>query len=129
MTDKLYRVSFDEGEAIVRVRIVGKATHEDHCAAQDDAVQFCLGKNCQKLLVDLRELSTELSSTSSCILFAEPLAKRPVQLRIANVLPVDSKSAEDVRFVSTITSIRDHSTRVFSDMEEARQWLLQKPSC
>ena len=128
MTDKLYRVSFDEDEAIVRVRMVGKASHEDHCAAQDDAVQLCLDKKCQKLLVDLRELSTELSSTASCILFAESLAKAQ-QLRIANVLPVDSKSAEDVRFVSTITSFHGHSAKVFSNMEEARQWLLQKPTC
>ena len=126
MTDKLYRVSFDEDEAIVRVRMVGKATHEDHCAAQDDAVQLCLDKKCQKLLVDLRELSTELSSTANCILFAKSLAKRPMQLRIANVLPVDSKSSEDVKFISTIASIRGHSTKVFSNMEEARQWLLQK---
>jgi hypothetical protein len=42
------------------------------------------------------------------------------------VLPADAESAEKVKFVSTVAANRGLSTGEFSNMEEAKQWLLQE---
>ena len=121
---KPYTASFDEEAKIVRVRVIGSVTHEDHCAARDNAVKLCESNRCSKLLVDLRELSTERSSKMDCFSFGEMLARTPQQLHIAHVLPTDSKSAEDVRFTSKVMHNRGKITAEFYSIEEAEQWLL-----
>ena len=123
---KLYKVSFDEHAGIVIVQLTGEATHEDHSAARDDAVQLCLEKKCSKLLVDLRDLVTNLSSTLSCFSFGELLAKISPLLYIAHVLPTDAKSVKDVIFTSNVEANRGLLTREFSNVDEARHWLLQR---
>ena len=123
---ELHKVSFDEDAGIVLVRIVGSAIHEEHCAARDEAVRLCQDKRCSKLLVDLRELATERSSTMSCFSFGESLAGVPLRLRIAHVLPADAGSAKDVKFTSAVEANRGQLTGEFNTVEEARQWLLQE---
>ncbi|MCU0639975.1 MAG: hypothetical protein MUF59_08910 [Candidatus Krumholzibacteria bacterium] len=121
---KAYSVRFDEDWGIVVVRVVGNAAHEDHCAAQQEAVRLCLEHKCSYLLVDLRDLSTRLSSTMSCFSFGESLASAPLHLRVAHVLPQDARSAGDVRFTSTVVANRGMPTGEFKSIEEARRWLL-----
>jgi hypothetical protein len=121
---KLYSVSFDEERQIIRVRVIGSATHADHCAALDEAVTLCERNRCSKLLVDLRELSTELSSTMNCFDFGELLARTPQYLHIAHVLPADTSSAEDVSFISNVEANRGKETREFHSIQQAEQWLL-----
>jgi len=119
-----FSVSLDQNGDIVIVRVVGDAAHEDHCAAMDEAVRLCREHKCSRLLVDLRELSTVRSSTMSCYSFGEALAGAPLPLRVAHVLPADDKSAEDVRFTSTVVANRGKPTGEFKSIEEARRWLL-----
>lgn len=121
---KPYMVSFDEDTGIIIVRVIGNATHEDHCAARDEAIQLCLSNKCSNLLVDLRELSTERSSTMTCFAFGESLAEKSQHFRIAHVLPRDVKSVEDVKFTSTVEANRGIITEEFENIEEARRWLL-----
>ena len=122
--EESFSVSLDEKGDIVVARVVGNATHEDHCAAMDEAVRLCGGHKCSRLLVDLRELSTVRSSTISCFSFGESLAGAPLPLRVAHVLPADDKSAEDVRFTSTVAANRGKPTGEFRSIEEARRLLL-----
>jgi hypothetical protein len=121
---KPYAASFDEEANVVRVRVTGSATHEDHCAVRDEAIKLCETNGCLKLLIDLRKLCTERSSTMSCFSFGENLAKIPLRIRIAHVLPTDAKSAEDVRFTSSVESNRGKITGEFHNIQEAEQWLL-----
>ena len=123
---KEYSVRFDEDAGIVVVRVAGDATHEDHCAAQQEAVRLCQEHKCSNLLVDLRDLSTRHSSTISCFSFGESLAAAPLNLRVAHVLPEDARSAGDVRFTSTVVANRGMPTGEFKNIEEARRWLLEK---
>jgi len=123
---KPYTVSFDEEARIVRVRVIGSATHEDHCAGMDDWVKLCESNKCSKILVDLRELSTDRSSKMDCFSFGEMLAGISQQLYIAHVLPTDAKSAKDVTFTSKVERNRGKTTREFSSIEEAEQWLLME---
>lgn len=123
---KPYSVSFSEHMGIVIVQIAGDPTHKNCCDARDKAVQICLENHCSKILVDLREMTTDKISLTSCFIFAEELSKKNLCLFIAHVLPRDIKSREDVRFASSVESNRGLSTGEFYNIEEARQWLLQK---
>lgn len=106
--------------------MVGSVTHEEHCAAREEAVRLCKSNECSKLLVDLRELCTDRSSTLSCFLFGESLAKEPQYLCIAHVLPKDPTSAKDIKFTSTVEANRGKSTREFESIAEAERWLLEQ---
>jgi len=123
---KSYTVSFDEEARIVRVRAIGSVTHEDHCAVWDNTLKLCESNRCSKVLVDLRELSTELSSKMDCFSFGEMLARTPLHIYIAHILPTDAKSAEDVRFTSKVERSRGKITGEFYSIEEAEQWLLEE---
>ena len=57
----LYKVFFDESDRIVKVVMSGKATHEDHLAARNEASHLCGEKNCSKLMVDLSNLDTKIA--------------------------------------------------------------------
>jgi hypothetical protein len=117
-------VSFDEEKGIIMIRVIGSATHEDHCAVRNEAVRLCKSSRCSKLLVDLRELTTERSSTMDCFSFGESVASVPQHFRVAHVLPRDAKSAGDVRFTSIVEANRGKITREFGSIEEAEQWLI-----
>ena len=121
---KPYSVSFDEEAGVVTVRVVGAATHKDHCMAREEALDLCRAKGCSRLLVDLRELSTERSSTMTCFSFGESLARAPQRLRLAHVLPKDLESRRDVKFTSTVEANRGMTSREFDSIEEAGEWLL-----
>ncbi len=125
-----YKVSYDEENRIVLVRVFGKATHEEHLSAQREAFRLCRENNCSRMLVDLLKLNTEKSSTPGCFDFGESLARGDISpaTRIAHVLPKDdSKSIEDVRFTATVAANRGRITGLFDSIEQAKQWLLDSP--
>ena len=119
-----FTVSFDQEGGIVTVRVSGEATHSDHRAALEGAQRLCRENDCSRMLVDLRELNTRLSSTLSCYSFGESVAQACPGARIAHVLPVDAESRGDVEFVSTVETNRGTLTGEFASVEEARNWLL-----
>jgi hypothetical protein len=119
-----YSVSFDDKDGIVYVTISGPAVKDDHYAARDEAFQLCQDNTCSRLLVDLRDLDARAVSVMGCFTFGEALAKSSLHLRIAHVLPTDTKSAAHVIFTSTVEANRGKSTGEFKTIEKARQWLL-----
>ncbi len=120
-----YSVSFDE-EGFVLVVVSSPSTRDDHYLALDQAVTLGERHVCSSLLVDLREIDPEAFSTMSCFAFGQKLAERTKHLKIAHVLPSDTRSSEDVRFTSTVEANRGKTTGEFNTLEEARQWLLYK---
>ena len=123
---KTYSLSFDETDVIITVKVSGTPTHEDHCVVRDEALQLCRDKHCSKLLVDLRELNTQQSSTMNCYAFGESLARLFPGICIAHVLPVSIKSKKDIKFTSTVEANRGAITGDFEDIVKAREWLLEK---
>ena len=123
---KPFTVSFDKDGHLVMVRVVGKASHEDHCSARDKAIQLCSDHQCSCLMVDLRDLDTEKSSTLSCLTFGQSMATVSQPLRFALVLPEDAKSAELVTFTSNVIANRGKTTKEFRSIEEAERWLTRR---
>ena len=119
-----FEVRFDEVDGIVKVRVSGLATTEDHETARDEAFRLCRETGCSKVLVDLRELNTGHSTTAGCYAFGTSVAQEPTAVRFAHVMPADVKSREDVEFATTVEANRGVLTRDFETVDEARRWLL-----
>jgi len=117
-------ISFDPNDGIVTAKVSGKATHDEHYAARDEALRICRENDCINLLVDLRELLTDRSSAMDCFAFGESFAQMSPKARIAHVLPIDAKSREDVKFTSDVCANRGLLTREFETVDQARSWLL-----
>jgi len=122
----LFKVSFDENDGVAKVVMSGKATHEEHLAARDEASRICKEKNCSKLMVDLSNLDTEYSSTMDCFSFGTSFADKLPYVQIAYVLPKENKSASDVWFTTTVQKNRGVNCKEFKNIEEAGKWLLEK---
>jgi hypothetical protein len=123
-----YAVALDKDNKIVMVRVSGLATIDEHLAARKKAFQLCIKKTYNRVLVDLHDLDTQgVASTLGCLQFGESLAdeKLPKDLRIAHVLPEQTKSRSDVEFTSTVAANRGRLVAEFRTLEDARQWLLQ----
>jgi hypothetical protein len=121
-----YEFSFSERDRIVTVRVSGEVGHDEHCLVLNKAIDLCQKTHCSSVLVDLRELSTKLSSTMDCFEFGESLAKEALAVRFAYVVPRDPKSQEDAKFTTTVGVNRGIVCGEFETIEEANKWLLEK---
>jgi hypothetical protein len=120
-----YSVTLDEKEGIVRVALSGQLTHADHCSVLDEVLRIHQAAGASRILVDMRELDTVRSSAMDCFSFGESLAKKMPSVRIAHVVPVDTKSRRDVRFTSTVEANRGVVSAQFETLDEAEGWLLK----
>ena len=119
-----YSVSLNKDDGFINVRVSSNATHEEHCAAYDEALRLCQENMCSKILVDLRELDTCQSSKVECFLFGEWVAGSSKCLRIAHVMPTNKKSKEDVEFTATVEENRGVITGIFGTVDKAKKWLM-----
>jgi len=120
---KAHSVSFDDALGIVVARVYGKALHSDHMAAREESKCMCKDRECSKLLVDLRDLSTERSSTLDLFSFGRTMAKDLSGLRIAFVVPKDYKSKDDLRFTLNMGENPNYIIAEFASYDVAIDWL------
>jgi hypothetical protein len=120
-----YNVTLDEGEGIISVVLSAKLTHADHCSVLEEVLQAHQATGSSRVLVDMRDLDTTLSSTVDCFSFGESLAKTVPCARIAHVAPLDAKSRKDVAFTSTVETNRGIICAHFENVDEAKRWLLK----
>jgi hypothetical protein len=121
-------VSFREDQGIVQVVVRGAAKSEEHLAARAAAARLLRDRQCHRLLVDLRELETEgmISMVGSYDFgsnYSQP-GRIPPRIRIAHLLPGDSKAAKDVEFVTAVAKNQGATIRNFESPEQACAWLL-----
>lgn len=121
-----YTVSFDETIHIISVTVCGKTTPDEHSIMHSEIIQLCKEKHCSSLFVDLRELNTSLHSFPDFIIIGESLAKALPGLRVATVLPKNSKSKADIEFTATVAANRGVICKEFENIDEAKKWLLKK---
>jgi hypothetical protein len=119
-----FQVSYDSDDQIIILRVSGDIPDEEHYTARAEAIRLCRENHCGRMLVDLRELSTTQITVSNSYAFGKSVAEEISSLKLAHVLPQDSKASADVLFTSTVEANRGVNVRQFGSMEEARNWLL-----
>ena len=85
-----YEVTADEQAAIVRVRVWGLASDEDHRAARREAAQMCNSRVWPRMLVDLRDLQlTDTVTAARCFRFGSTYHEQGISrdCRLATLLP------------------------------------------
>ncbi|MBD3237908.1 MAG: hypothetical protein GF330_14510 [Candidatus Eisenbacteria bacterium] len=121
-----YEVTADERAAIVRVRVWGSASRQEHLAARREAALLCQARGYLRILVDLRELQTAGEvSTSGCFRFGTSFREDgvPTACRIATLLPHDAQARRDTEFATQVGTNRGVLTRCFEDVADAEAWL------
>jgi hypothetical protein len=120
-----YSISIDPADGIVTVQIDGEFPYEEHRKFRDRALELCRQNKSSKILVDLRSLITGKGTFLQFFDFGQSFAKERPQVRIANVLPEDEKSRNDVIFTSTVGANRGLLSKEFATVEEAKKWLME----
>jgi hypothetical protein len=121
-----YSVFVDKDNAVVNVSVSGRASNAEHLAARDEALRMCREGGCLRLLVNLSDLDTAEMSTINWFELGESFARAKPRVAIANILPKNAKSRQDIRFTSTVASNRGLTSREFDTAEEAENWLLTR---
>lgn len=122
-----YEIKTDKANKTVLVRIYGPAAPEDHISARKEASALLVKNNYSRLLVELKDLKTDnIASLTGCFDFGTTFVKvgNPIQTRIANIIPEEGKSRDDINFVSTVAANRGIMIKNFHDSEKAMEWLL-----
>jgi hypothetical protein len=120
---KGYSVKYDGVLGVVVALVYGKALHSDHIAAREEAKCICRDKQCLKLLVDLRRLDTENSTSLDCFMFGRTMANAMSGLRVAFVIPSDNKAINDLRFTLKVGEHPDILCAEFTSNDVAIDWL------
>jgi hypothetical protein len=119
-----FSVAFDAANGIVSVHISKAAGVPERRAARDRMIALCLETGCERALVDLREVDVTGSRTMDVVNFGLEFARVTKKLRVANVLPQDSKAVADISLAATLTEAGGTiKSRTFASVEQARNWL------
>lgn len=126
-----WEVTFREDLGIVQVAVRGAAPREEHLAARAAAGRLLRERNCQRLLVDLRDLETEgMLSMTGCFDFGSNYSQPgriPNEIRVAHLLPGNPKAVKDVEFTTALAKNQGATIRNFESLQEACAWLLASP--
>ena len=123
-----FEVTLDEERAIVRVRVYGAATHAEHLAARREAARLSVSRGWPRVLTDLRDLKTKAAvSTMTCYEFGSTYQEEQGGrvCRFATLMPLDAQAREDVKFTTTVGANRGTIVRLFTDEQQALEWLLE----
>ena len=124
-----WTVEYDSELRIIECRYVGQVTDDDFKEATAKAIALAKANNTKRFLVD----DSEWEGGASVLgLFELPEIHKELEAdrtsRAALVLPPPSSTAEvrDAQFYETVCRNRGWNVRVFSELEEAIDWLTSK---
>jgi hypothetical protein len=121
-----YEVTADEDHETIMVRLWDSLTPAEHRVARCQAAALCTERQFQKMLVDLRDLSTkDFSTTMTCYDFGETLARGAVPRGtwLAHVMPTDATAHRDVHFTLSVAKNRGGLIEEFTTVADAAEWL------
>lgn len=117
-----YTVEMVEDVGYVTVVLTGNVNKSEHEASTEEASAALTANDCRKLLVEATRANHRMPVTENYD-FASALRERhPLGIRIS-VLVLD-EDLDHVKFVETVARNRGVDLTVFSDREQALNWLL-----
>ena len=123
-----FEIGIDRDNQTVIARVSGRAAHEEHKKAREEAARSCIDNGFKRLLVDLRNANTADITADLAFEFGGLLAsdERLKDVRTAHVMPKEYVSRIDVDFATCIAEIKGKATSKFIILEEAIQWLKEQ---
>jgi len=90
----------------------------------ESIIRLCIENQCNKVIVDERELTGVLDKVMTYEMVQRLLSLVPYHLRIAYVINPDY--VEDVSFGVLVAENRGIHVKAFLSMEPAREWVMQQ---
>ncbi len=118
-------VSYDAESDFIRIKVTGDLDMEVLAQVAREVAQLASGHDCERVLSDFRD--AELKMTQATIYRMPQFATEAgAERRVRRALVV-SRDLKQYGFFETVSKNQAHNVRTFSDIEEARKWLLIKP--
>jgi hypothetical protein len=108
---------------ILQVSITGDLSLVEAAAAQSNTARIANERGVRKVLVDLRGTSPSLSTVEYFEFASSFVELFPRETRHGVVFDPETYPAEDAHFLETVARNRGAVLRMFSDLDEARDWL------
>ena len=124
----MHEVTYDENLKIIRIRYCGQLTVADLQRGSQEAAQRIIDCQCQRVLVDSREVDFKLSTLEILDLpetFSTVLAELGLELRKIKRALVVVSLGNDYRFLETVAVNRGYWVKLFDNLDEAEEWLFE----
>ena len=121
-----HTVEYDPEENIVIATFMGKVDLPDLLKGLANIIRVARQENCHYILTDLHEATLEVSVSQT---FSLPDTVRGMSKEQGMVIHdfkrvfVVAKGQDILEFYENVSQNRNHNTKLFYDMEEAKSWL------
>lgn len=116
-----YDIKYDSGSRCVVCKLLGPLHLSDLPQYVSDVSALLDMHNCKRVLQDLTEVDFKLS-TFEFLDVPKLIREKDVKREVKRAI-VFAKDAEDWRFHETVSVNRAERVRVFTDFNQAKQWL------
>lgn len=123
-----YSVEYDSTAEIVVATITGSTNLSDFREVLLTIIQLVKQKKCFRILTDLREAEVHASVVEMYNLpgeISEMVKKNNLNFHIIKRAFIASNDKGHLEFYETVSLNRSHNVKLFYDLKEARDWVLQ----
>ena len=108
------------------VTVTERWTKEKATAVQAEAARLLAGKPVRGMLIDVRAGRLDGSTLDAFDVITAHLQQLPTALRIAGVLSAEDAVLPTARFAENVAYNRGIPLRVFTEVQSAKDWLLER---
>ena len=122
-----YTASYNANEQIIELKLQGKITSKDVKGLIAGVLQLMEESGCLRILCDCREFELGLSIMDIYDVpkaVSEMASARGLRARFFKYAIVIRKGSEGYGFLETVFLNNMQKTRLFFDLEQAREWLM-----
>lgn len=124
-----FTIAYNKEESIIEVKITGKLDHEILKDFSAELTMVVKENNCYRMITDYREALLDFSTLDIFKMpqfLSDVATTSGLELYKLKRALVTSEHWKDFSFYETVSVNRGYNTKVFKDVDEARQWLTQK---
>ena len=119
----LYEIKVNGTLSIIEVKHEGPVDIDEMCAAREETAQHLTDNKFKRVFVDIRNATLNPTTMELFGFNASYHDLLPLGVRIAIVYSSESANREDILFVETVARNRRTLLKIFTDRDEALDWL------
>ena len=121
-----YELKIEEKDNYLNAIVQGQRNSESIKNVTKDIVEMCIKNQYSKVLIDVRDFKEHITVNEIQSLASVELPEI-IQKKIKKVAIIDMKGIEEShRYFEDVARKLGHNVRIFSNTNDAEQWLLQK---
>ena len=124
-----HAIRYDSESHVLEVRLHGSHTLDSAKALLIETADAIRQHECHSILADVREVTLDMSTLElheAPRLIHEALSARGISAFALRRTVVVAERTPDIEFLQNSVVNRGHKMKVFVDIDEARQWLVEQ---